>query len=94
MISIPNFKSHLVEFYGKECFHCNKMAPLVERLEQELKVKVDRIEVWHNEENAKIWKEMDKGFCGGVPFFINTKTGQKICGAVSYEQLKKWALGK
>ena len=91
---MPNFKSNLIEFYGTECTFCNKMAPLIERLEEELGVKVDKIEVWHNEENAKIWKEMDKGFCGGVPLFINTKTGKKICGAVPYTELKKWAQGK
>ncbi len=88
------FSSHLLEFYGRECVHCKHMEPLVERLEQELKVKVEKIEVWHNEENAKLMQEFDKGFCGGVPFFFNTKSGKWICGATSYENLKKWALGK
>ena len=86
--------SDLIEFFGTECSHCNAMRPLVDKLEQELGVKLDKFEVWHNEENAKKLEEMDKGECGGVPFFINTKTGQKICGAVSYEQLKNWAQGK
>lgn len=86
--------SHLIEFYGNECTHCNAMKPLVAKLEQETGVTVDKFEVWHDEENAKKMEEIDKGECGGVPFFVNTKTGDKMCGAVSYDKLKAWALGK
>ena len=84
----------LLDFYGTECVHCNEMHPLVERLEQELGVTVKKIEVWHNEKNAQLLQQIDKGFCGGVPFFYNTKTKKWICGSTSYENLKKWALGK
>jgi len=86
--------SDLLEFYGTECVHCNAMRPLVERMEKELGVKVQRIEVWHNEANARLMKDFDKGFCGGVPFFFNRKTNKWICGAVPYERLKAWAQGK
>jgi len=68
------------------------MVPLVERLEAEEDVNVAKLEVWHNDANAKLMKEYDKGYCGGVPFFINKKTGKWICGEADYEQLKKWAL--
>jgi len=81
----------LLEFYGKECPHCIKMAPLVEKLEKEYGVKVEKYEVWHNEENAKKMEEYDKGLCGGVPFFFNTENGDFICGETDYERLKKWA---
>lgn len=84
----------LMEFYGKECHHCIKMAPLVEKLEKEEGVKVEKYETWHNEENAKKIQEYDKGLCGGVPFFIDTDTGKHICGEASYEELKKWAKEK
>ena len=84
----------LLKFTGKECPHCNDMNPLDEILEKELKVKIKSIEVWHNAANAKLMEKYDRGFCGGVPFYFNTKTGQWICGAVPYETLKKWALGK
>lgn len=84
----------LVEFYGTECVHCNAMKPLVAKLEEELGVKVDKFEVWHDEENARKMEEIDQGECGGVPFFFNRKTGQRICGAVGYDKLKAWALGK
>jgi len=81
----------LLEFYGKECPHCIKMMSLVENLEKELGVKVEKYEVWHDKVNLEKMKEYDKDYCGGVPFFINTKTQKYICGEASYEDLKKWA---
>lgn len=70
-----------------------RMESIVSKLEKEDGVKVDKYEVWHNEENAKLLMDFDKGHCGGVPFFINTKTKKWICGETSYEDLKKWAKG-
>lgn len=84
----------LLDFYGKECPHCIKMMPLVDRLEKEISVKVERYEVWHNEENARKMKEYDTELCGGVPFFFNTETKAYLCGEASYEDLQKWAKGK
>jgi thiol-disulfide isomerase/thioredoxin len=89
----------LIEFYGTECVHCRKMDPLIERLEREEGVQLTRLEVWHNSQNAAYMEKVDRDergrrFCEGVPFFYNEKTGKKLCGAVSYEELKKWALGK
>ena len=89
----------LIMFSGTECVHCKEMNPLVEKMEKELKVKVTKIEVWHNADNAKHMKEVDKDnegneFCGGVPFFYNEKTGKKICGNTSFEKLKAWAEGR
>lgn len=86
--------SNLIEFYGDECSHCITMKPIVEKLEKELNIEIEKIEVWHNEANSKKLEELDKGRCGGVPFFINTKTDEVICGAADYERLKNWALGK
>ncbi len=83
----------LLEFYGAECGPCMEMKPLVERLEKEEKIKITRLEVWHNRENLEIMGKCDKGYCGGVPFFFNKKTGKWICGSTNYENLKKWALG-
>ncbi|OGL73602.1 hypothetical protein A3F28_03855 [Candidatus Uhrbacteria bacterium RIFCSPHIGHO2_12_FULL_57_11] len=83
----------LLEFFGTECSHCNATRPLVERLEKDAKVKVEKLEVWHNDENAKKMEEYDKNLCGGVPFFYNTETKKWICGEASYEELKKWAVG-
>ena len=85
---------HLIEFYGTECSHCKSMEPLMARLEDEEGVVIQRLEVWHNEENARLMREYDRGYCGGVPFLYNTRNGKWICGSVSYEKLKDWALGK
>lgn len=89
----------LIEFYGTECEHCKEMVPIMDRVEKELGVKIIRLEVWHNSENAKLLKEYDKDaqgneFCGGIPFFYNEKTGKKLCGNAKYEKLKAWAEGK
>ena len=70
------------------------MDPLVEKLEKELKIKVEKLEVWHNSKNAEILRKLDNGKCGGIPFFFNENTKKFICGATSYEKLKAWALGK
>ena len=50
------------------------------------------METWHDEENAKLLEQYDKGRCGGVPFFYNTKSEKFICGNCDYETLKAWAL--
>lgn len=85
-------ENNLLEFYGTECPHCHTMEPLVERLEEETGVKVQKLEIWHNEENAAIMQKYDNGKCMGVPFFFNKKTGKFICGAADYQTLKNWAL--
>jgi thiol-disulfide isomerase/thioredoxin len=84
----------LIEFYGTECKHCREMESLMRRLEQELEIKIERLEVWHNAENKKKWEELDQGRCGGIPFFWNEDTKEFICGSASYEKLKEWALKK
>ena len=83
----------LLEFFGAECPHCLTVAPVVERLKKE-GFAIEQLETWHNEENARKFTEHDKGFCGGVPFFINTESGKWICGSESYEALRAWAEGK
>ncbi len=84
----------LIEFYGTECVHCRAMEPLMQRLEKETGLKITKTEVWHNSKNAAFMDQCDKGYCGGVPFFFNKKTGKWICGETSYDNLKKWATGK
>ena len=86
----------LLMFSGKECIHCKEMDPHVQRLEQEEKVAIKKLDVWHDSQAAKLMEKYDcdeKGdtVCGGIPFFVNEETGAKICGNTSYEKLKKWA---
>ena len=85
-------ESNLMMFTGTECTHCHEMNPFVEKLEKEAKVKVEKLEVWHNAANMKKLQELDQGKCGGIPFFFNTKTKAWICGSTTYEKLKEWAL--
>jgi hypothetical protein len=70
------------------------MHELVEKLEKEKGVKVEQFETWHDETNARKLEDVDRGFCGGVPFFYNTESKKWICGEDSYEALVKWAEGK
>jgi len=86
--------SNLIEFYGTECPHCIRMQPLIERLQKEEGLTVERFEVWHNDENREKMMQYDRGFCGGVPFFINTETNKWICGEAPYEEFKAWAKGQ
>lgn len=83
----------LLEFYGESCPHCINMKPLVENMEKALKVKVEKFEVWNNDENAKKMDAYDTGLCGGVPFFYNTTSKKFICGSCSADELDRWAKG-
>src|SRR3989344_2723195 len=78
----------LFEFYGRECHPCQTMKPVVDSLEKNEHIKIMRFEVWHSPENERTRRKYDSLFCGGVPFFINTKTGKWICGPASYQALK------
>ena len=85
----------LLEFHGTECPHCRKMDPLVEQLEKELNVEVQKLETWHDTKNEERRKGFDKnGDCGGVPYFYNEESGKNICGEATYDELKAWAEGK
>ncbi len=87
---------HLM-FHGRECPHCIAMMPYVDRLEKEIGVEIERLEVWHNEKNADLmrsYRHIIAPKCGGqlrTPTFMNTETNDIICGEVNYEKLKDWA---
>jgi thiol-disulfide isomerase/thioredoxin len=84
----------LYEFYGETCPHCENMEPKIEQLKEEEDVEIEKKEVWNDQENAEKMKELDDGRCGGVPFFINTESGEFICGEADLETLKNWARGE
>ena len=86
-------KMGLLMFYGEECKHCHEMFPLIDKLEKEKGVKVERIETWHSSGNKKKLDKLDNGQCGGVPFFYNEETKATMCGAGKYDKLVKWATG-
>eukprot|EP00871_Galdieria_phlegrea_P004305 jgi/Galph1/4876/GphlegSOOS_G3522.1 len=82
----------LLEFHGRECDHCVDMLPYLHKIEKELKVKVLKLEVWHNQRNNRLLQKLDTfSVCGGVPFFYNRVTRRFICGATTYKNLLSWA---
>ena len=87
----------LIMFHGRECPHCQVMMPLVDRLEKETDVSIERLEIWHNEKNADLMRskrDIITPKCGGqlkTPTFMNTETNDIICGEVEYDALKNWA---
>ncbi|MFC2165605.1 thioredoxin family protein [Acidobacteriota bacterium] len=89
--------SKLIMFHGKECPHCQAMMPLVDKLEKEEGISLDRKEVWHNEKNADLmrsYRDIIEPKCGGqlrTPTFMNTETKDIVCGEVEYEKFKEWA---
>eukprot|EP00275_Glaucocystis_incrassata_P000693 EC120298.1.p1 GENE.EC120298.1~~EC120298.1.p1 ORF type:complete len:145 (+),score=26.13 EC120298.1:84-518(+) len=85
---------NLMEFYGIGCDHCDDMKPHIAQVEKEIRRSFARYEVWENEKNLKILQKLDRGLCGGIPFFYNRKTRDYICSATSADNLKNWALGK
>jgi thiol-disulfide isomerase/thioredoxin len=84
-------------FHGRECPHCRKMHPIVDKLEEETGVHVDRLEVWHEEKNADLMRskrDIIAPKCGGqlrVPTFLNKETNDVVCGEVELDELKEWA---
>ena len=88
--------SHLLEFYGRECPHCTRMAPAVSEVESELNVTFSKLEVWHNSGNDKFFNDNSADIvpqCGGlgVPTFYSTKTKKALCGEVEKSVLAAFA---
>lgn len=87
--------SHLLSFYGNDCEMCEYMVQHIKRVEKELGTKVRRFETWSNPQHEKLRAVCDsRSGCGGVPFFYNKESGRWICGATTYDNLKRWASGK
>lgn len=93
-----NKMNKLVMFHGRECPHCKRMLPVVEKMEKETGITLKKLEVWHNEKNADLMRshrEIIASKCGGqlrVPTFINTDTNDVMCGEIEYKKLKEWAM--
>jgi len=87
----------LLMFHGRECPHCKRMMPIVDRLANEAGIEFEKLEVWHEEKNADLmrsYRPVIAAKCGGqlkTPTFFNTETNDVLCGEVEYEALKAWA---
>ena len=79
-------------FYEEKCEPCISMEPLINKLESEFELKVNRLDILDNSENKRL---LDKhAGLTMVPFFYNEATGAKISGEADYESLKKWSDNK
>jgi len=87
-----------IMFWARECPHCKAMMSYVDKLEKDTGIKLEKLEIWHNENNADLmrsYRPIIAPKCGGqlrTPTFMNTETNDIICGEVEYEKLKEWAL--
>ena len=85
---------HIIEFYGETCPHCVSMRPIISQLEKDLGGEIKKLEVWEHPENEVVMKQHTAEIelaCGGfaaVPSFVNTQTGQALCGVQDATQLK------
>jgi len=85
-------------FWARDCPHCRHMMPLIDRLVEEEGVEIEKLEIWHNEENADLmrsFKDVIAPKCGGqlrTPTFFDSETNDVICGEVEYDALKEWVL--
>jgi hypothetical protein len=83
-------------FVGTECPHCDRMRPLVAKLQFETGIRLEEWDVWKDERSYRLMEnyiaEIKDKDCDGIPFFYNTKSGAYLCGEVSYKKLKAWAV--
>jgi len=86
------------EFYGQDCPYCKQMEPVIAQVEQETGIKFEKIEIWHNQTNAKTFElhatEIKRDCMGalGVPAFYSVKNKKAVCGLQTKEELKKFIL--
>jgi len=89
--------ARLLMFHARECPHCRRMMPLVDRLEKEEGIVFEKLEVWHDEKNADLmrsYRDILAPKCGGqlrTPTFFRPDTNDVLCGEAEYDRLKDWA---
>jgi thiol-disulfide isomerase/thioredoxin len=95
--NICNITGKFVEFYGAECPHCKKMAPILAQVENETGVNFEKLEVWHNDTNKNyylVYQEEITKDCGNliIPTFLSLKTNHTMCGEISADELKQFIM--
>ncbi len=85
----------LIFFYGDECPNCIEIEKDIDLLIKE-GFDILKLEIWNNMENDALFEKLDDGeeVCGGVPFLINQKSGKRICGEATLDELRSWARGE
>lgn len=61
-------------FYGEECPHCAELEKYLDKeYKNDKELNIHKYEVWHNEENVKLWNKVQDALCvksSGVPYFV------------------------
>ncbi|KAL8428345.1 hypothetical protein Efla_007486 [Eimeria flavescens] len=70
-----------------------RMEEPLRLVEEQTGQKVLRLEVWRNALNYELLQRLDRGRCGGLPFFFNMQSEGFICGATTFRNLLHWAAG-
>ena len=81
--------SYLMEFHHDGCDHAEQMEPVLQRLEEDLDTKIRRINVSRRKEFFQLLHAVGHDECGSFPFYYNRRTGQAVCGATSYMNLRR-----
>ncbi len=55
--------------------------------------KIRRINIFSRKDTFSLLESIGYDECGTLPFYYNRRTGQAICGATSYLNLKRWGTG-
>ena len=88
-----------VEFYGVECDYSLNMVPIVQQVEAQKGIEFERLEVWFNETNQRIYMSFAENIerdCDIpretilTPVFYSTKTNKAICGQISAGELGRF----
>jgi hypothetical protein len=80
---------YLMEFHHDDCDHAEQMEPVLKRLEDDLDTKIRRINISRRKEFFQLLHAVGHDECGSFPFYYNRRTGQAVCGATSYMNLRR-----
>lgn len=83
----------MLAFVADSMDACDDMEPVVKRLEEDLQIKVRRINVSRRPDLVSLWEAVGGAETGNLPFYYNRRTAQAISGATPYQNLKKLAMG-
>ena len=87
-------ESTLHYFYSVGCAYCNKVEPIVDKLNSN-GYNIVKLDTTHKA-NELFKKEMEEKFkikCG-TPLLVNSETGNNVCGWRGEDVIKKWADGE
>ena len=86
--------TELIAFHGPDCDLCDEMVPFMKKVEKDLGKRILRFDVGSSAKNYDLLTRLDHdNRCNGLPYFYNRATHRAVCGATTYDNLRKWASG-